>query len=166
MESRSISNPAVTIRPLALDDEGAARALFTYAFGNTLYADAPRAALVRALSGAAPSEATGLVATTGDTVVGVAVYGEVAGAEGAGKMHGMAVSADARRHGVARLLIEAFVADLSRRGARFVVVEFPDAAEMAVGRALLQHSRFVEESRVADYFRDGIALCFLRRDLP
>jgi ribosomal protein S18 acetylase RimI-like enzyme len=155
----------VTIRPLALDDEPSARGLFTYAFGNTLYAEAPRAALVRALSGAAPSEAAGVVATSGGEVIGVAVYGEVAGAAGAGKMHGMAVSSDARRHGVARLLIEALVDDLAARGARFVLVEFPDAPELAVGRTLLEHSRFAEESRIPDFFRDGIALCFLRRAL-
>jgi ribosomal protein S18 acetylase RimI-like enzyme len=155
----------VTIRPLVLDDEPSARGLFTYAFGNTLYAEAPRAALVRALSGAAPREAAGLVATSGGEVIGVAVYGEVAGADGAGKMHGMAVSADARRHGVARLLIEALVEDLTRRGARLVLVEFPDAPELAVGRTLLQHSGFAEESRIPDYFRDGIALSFLRRAL-
>ena len=98
-------------------------------------------------------------------MVGVAVFGCVAGAEGAAKMHGMAVAPDAQRHGVARALIEAFVAELQRRGARFVLVEFPDAPELAGGRTLLQHARFVEESRVKDYFRDGIALVFLRRDL-
>jgi ribosomal protein S18 acetylase RimI-like enzyme len=95
----------------------------------------------------------------------VAVFGLVAGAEGAGKMHGMAVAPEAQRHGIARALIEAFVEDLQQRGARFVLVEFPDAPELAGGRTLLQHAKFVEESRVKDYFRDGIALVFLRRDL-
>jgi ribosomal protein S18 acetylase RimI-like enzyme len=80
-------------------------------------------------------------------------------------MHGMAVAADSRRHGIARMLIDAFVADLARRGARCVLVEFPDAEELAVGRTLLQHCGFAEESRVPDYFRDGIGLCFLRLDL-
>jgi len=98
-------------------------------------------------------------------LVGVAVFGLVAGAEGAAKMHGMAVAPDAQRHGIARALIEAFVDELQRRGARFVLVEFPDAQELASGRTLLQHAKFVEESRVKDYFRDGIALVFLRRDL-
>jgi ribosomal protein S18 acetylase RimI-like enzyme len=97
--------------------------------------------------------------------VGVAVYGELAGTQGGAKMHAMAVSPDSRRHGIARLLIDTFVGDLTERSARFVVVEFPDAEEMAVGRTLLEHYRFQEESRVPDYFRDGIALCFLRLDL-
>jgi ribosomal protein S18 acetylase RimI-like enzyme len=139
--------------------------LFTYAFGNTLYAERPRAALSVALACTAPDEATGIVATSRDQIIGVALYGEVAGAHGAGKMHGMAVAADARRHGIARMLIDAFVADLTRRGARFVLVEFPEADELAVGRTLLQDCQFHEESRVADYFRDGIGLCFLRLDL-
>jgi ribosomal protein S18 acetylase RimI-like enzyme len=106
-----------------------------------------------------------LVAEAEGRLVGVAVFGLVAGAEGAAKMHGMAVAPDAQRHGIARALIEAFVGELQRRGARFVVVEFPDAPELAGGRTLLQHAKFVEESRVKDYFRDGIALVFLRRDL-
>jgi ribosomal protein S18 acetylase RimI-like enzyme len=139
--------------------------LFTQAFGNTLYASAPRFALARALMAQAPAESAGLVAEADGYPVGVAVFGLVAGAEGAAKMHGMAVAPEAQRHGIARALIEAFVEDLRRRGARFVLVEFPDAAELAVGRTLLQQAKFVEESRVKDYFRDGIALVFLRRDL-
>ncbi len=135
------------------------------AFGNTLYAEAPRDALRRALAGENPREHGGLIAQREAQVVGVAVYGFVAGAEGAGRMHAMAVAPDSRRHGIARQLIEAFVDDLARRGARFVIVEMPDAAEMAIGRTLLMNARFAEESRVADYFRDGVALAFLRRDL-
>lgn len=127
-----------------------------------MYANAPRFALARALAG---QESTALVAATDGRVVGVAVFGLVPGAEGAGKMHGMAVAPEAQRQGVARALIEAFVAELARRGARFVLVEFPDAAELASGRTLLQHAKFAEESRVPDYFRDGIALVFLRRSL-
>ena len=139
--------------------------MFTQAFGNTLYAEAPRYALMRALTAQAPAESTGLVTEIDGRVVGVAVYGLVAGAEGAAKMHGMAVAPEAQRHGIARALIEAFVDALRGRGARFVLVEFPDAPELAVGRTLLQQAKFVEESRVKDYFRDGIALVFLRRDL-
>ena len=105
------------------------------------------------------------MAIVDDQIVGVAVYGEVAGTHGAGKMHGMAVAPDARRHGIARTLIDAFVADLAARGARFVLVEFAEAEELAVGRTLLLNCRFYEESRVPDYFRDGIGLCFLRRDI-
>jgi len=153
------------IRPLAARDEREARALFTQAFGNTLYAAAPRFALARALAAESPSESSGLVAEADGRLAGVAVFGLVAGTEGAAKMHGMAVAPDAQRHGIARALIEAFVGELQRRGARFVVVEFPDAPELAGGRTLLQHAKFVEESRVKDYFRDGIALVFLRRDL-
>jgi ribosomal protein S18 acetylase RimI-like enzyme len=160
-----LSEPAVAIRPLAPDDERAVRTLFTYAFGNTLYAGAPRDALARALAGTTPTETAGIVAVADAQIVGVAVYGHVAGTTGAAKMHAMAVAPDSRRHGVARELIDTFVADLAARGARFVLVEFPDAEELAVGRTLLEHCDFEEESRVPDYFRDGIALCFLRLEL-
>ncbi len=157
------------VRPLRTEDAVAARALFTAAFGNTLYAEAPRAALTRALAsvgaGRADDEARGIVAEADGQPVGVAIYGLMSNAERAAKMHGMAVAADSRRHGVARTLIDAFVADLAARGVRLILVEFPDAPELAGGRTLLLHSRFVEESRIADYFHDGTALVFLRRDL-
>jgi ribosomal protein S18 acetylase RimI-like enzyme len=160
---------SISIRPLAASDGPPCRRLFTAAFGNTLYAEAPRGALRTALGAAAAGriepEAAGLVAISGDRLAGVAVYGEVAGAVGAGKMHGMAVAADSQRLGVARSLIDAFVADLARRGARFVIVEFPDAPELAAGRSLLLQCKFAEESRVNDFFLDGVALSFLRRDL-
>jgi ribosomal protein S18 acetylase RimI-like enzyme len=166
----SDSPAAVTIRPLAVSDGPACRSLFTAAFGNTLYAEAPRDALRAALGAAAAGrldpEAAGLVAMAGDRLTGVAVYGEVAGAVGAGKMHGMAVAPDSQRLGIARTLIDAFVAELARRGARFVLVEFPDAPELAAGRTLLLQCKFTEESRVTDFFLDGVALAFLRRNLP
>lgn len=127
-----------------------------------MYASAPRYALARALAG---EEVSALVAESDGQVTGVAVFGLVPGAEGAGKMHGMAVAPEAQRRGVARALIEAFVGELARRGARFVLVEFPDAAELAGGRTLLLQAKFAEESRVPDYFRDGIALVFLRRHI-
>jgi ribosomal protein S18 acetylase RimI-like enzyme len=127
-----------------------------------LYAAAPRYALARALTN---DDVNAIVAESDGRVVGVAAFGLVAGAEGAAKMHGMAVAPEAQRHGIARALIDALVGELTVRGARFVLVEFPDAPELAGGRTLLQHAKFVEESRVKDYFRDGIALVFLRRDL-
>jgi|SRR5579862_202756 len=154
------------IRPLATTDERAVRALFTQAFGNTLYAEAPRYALARALTAQSPTESIALVAESDDgRVVGVAVYGEVAGTEGAAKMHGMAVAPESQRHGIARSLIAAFSEDLRQRGARFVLVEFPDAPELSGGRSLLEQAKFVEESRLKNYFRDGIAMVFLRREL-
>ncbi len=155
----------IIVRPLAASDAPAARALFTAAFGNTLYAEAPRTALARALGGPNGGEAGGIVAVADGQVVGVAIYGFVPGTDRTAKMHGMAVAADSRRHGVARTLVDAFVAELTGAGARLVVVEFPDAPELAGGRTLLLHAKFVEEARLADYFLDGIALAFLRRDL-
>lgn len=166
-----MTEPAVvaSIRPLTSADGPSARALFTAAFGNTLYAEAPRDALRLALAGLRDhrhsDEARGLVVEVDAQPVGVAIYGEVAGAAGAGKLHGMAVAPDSQRHGLARMLIEALSTDLTSRGARFVLVAFPDAAELAGGRTLLLQCRFVEESRIPNFFVDGVALAFLRREL-
>ncbi len=158
--------PPVAIRPLVRADATVARALLTTAFGNTLYAEAPRAALARALAGEAPAEAAGLVAVADGGVVGVVIHGAIAGTLGSARIHAVAIAPGARRRGLGRALIQASVAALGRSGARLVLVECAEADALAAGRALLHHCRFIEESRIPDYVRDGIGLSFLRLDLP
>jgi len=156
---------SVTTRPLTPADAPIANALLAEAFGETLHAESPRAALARALAGDAPAEARGIVAVLADAVVGVAVHGAVAGTIGAARLHAVAVASAVRRRGIGGALIAAAVAEQRRRGARLVVVECADADAFGAGRALLLRCGFLEESRIADYVRDGIGLSFLRLDL-
>jgi hypothetical protein len=46
-----------------------------------------------------------------------------------------------------------------------VVAELPDEEATIPGRALLARCGFREESRVPDFYREGVALVFLRLDL-
>ena len=118
------------------------------------------------LSGAVESpsaEMRALAAGVGGELAGVVVYGMVAGTLGAGRVYLVAVTAGARLRGVATRLVDSAGAELEREGARFVLAEMPHDPRLAPGRELLLRSGFAEESRVPDFYADGVALTFLRR---
>ena len=155
---------AVVVRMLRAGDAASARALVESETGQTPYAEGFREALDRALAGGS-AEARGLVAVRGRTVLGLAVFGEVAGAQGAARLHLIVVAPAARQQGIARQLADAAASELTDRRARFVIGEMADDPALAAARSLLLQCGFREEARVPDYFRDGVALLFLRRDL-
>jgi ribosomal protein S18 acetylase RimI-like enzyme len=66
---------------------------------------------------------------------------------------------------VGRALIDAVLDQVRRSGARFLVAELP--ADAVVGRSLtlLRKNGFRQEARIPDFFRAGVALLFLRREL-
>jgi ribosomal protein S18 acetylase RimI-like enzyme len=105
-----------------------------------------------------------IVARDGRTVVGVVVFGEVAGARGAGRIYLVAVDGAARRRGVARALVDAACQELSQRQARFAMIELPAHARLTDVRRLIERAGFREEGRMDDYVRDGVPLLFLRRE--
>ena len=115
----------------------------------------------------APSaEGRAFASMAGDDVEGVVVFGIFGGASGAGRLHFVAVENGARRAGVARALVSAAIESLAESHARFVLAELPDdPRELGGSRELLEALGFREESRVGDFYRDGIALAFMRRDL-
>ena len=111
-------------------------------------------------------EGRALASIAGDDVQGVIVFGIFGGASGAGRLHLVAVETRARRHGVARALVSAAIELLEESGARFVLAELPDdPRELRDSRDCLEALGFREESRVDDFFRDGVALAFMRREL-
>jgi ribosomal protein S18 acetylase RimI-like enzyme len=101
-----------------------------------------------------------LLALDGDAgrVLGAAAFGLTAGARGAGALHGVAVSSDARRRGVGRRLVHAAEQALHARGARLLVAEVAADPRLHACHALLVACGFAEEARVDDYFRDGVPL--------
>jgi ribosomal protein S18 acetylase RimI-like enzyme len=103
---------------------------------------------------------------SGDDMDGVIVYGIFGGTSGAGRLHFVVVESRARRGGVARSLVDAAIESLTAWRARFVLAELPDdARELTGSRSFLEALGFAEESRVDDFYRDGIALAFMRREL-
>ena len=125
----------------------------------------PRESLEQAL--AAPgAEHRSLVAVSGNGVVGVVAFGEISGTVGVGRITAVVVHREHRRQGIGLSLIDAATTTLAADGARLVIIEMPDATELAhVRHFLTAHAGFREESRIRDYYRDGVSLSFLRLEL-
>jgi ribosomal protein S18 acetylase RimI-like enzyme len=154
----------VRFRPLRAGDVPVLRRLLSSELGGTPYGDAIAPVFELALQGGS-TESRVLVAAAGDEVMGFILYGLIAGASGAGRLHVVVVTAAARLSGIATRLVDAAAADLTALGARLVVAELADDAVLAPGLALLRRSQFVEEARIADYYRDGVHQLILRREL-
>lgn len=154
----------VTLRPLVPPDATAAHALAVAALGDAPYADSMRAPLDSALTGVS-DEYAAIVARDGDALVGVVVFGETAGARGAGRLYLVAVAAGARRRGIATALTEAACVQLRSRGARFIAIELPEEPGLHPAHAMARRAGFREEGRVEDYVRDGVGLVVLRREI-
>ena len=154
----------VRLRALLPDDAAPARALVRDGVGGTPYEEALVEHLAAALA-ATTDESRGLVAERAGEVVGLCLYGRVAGARGAAELHLVMVTASARLAGVGRALCDHAAGIVAGEGARLLVAEAPDDPALAAAGALLRSAGFREEGRVPDYYRDGVALVLYRRDL-
>ena len=159
---RSPDEASAQFRAAREADRGAIEALVDHDVAGTSYAEVVRYFLRLALEGRR-GESRAIVAVLHGDVVGVALFGEVAGAIGAGRMHFVGVSASARLHGIGIRLCDAAVADMARGGARLVTAELPDERVLRAGRALLTRAGFSEVARVADYYRDGVDMAIVSR---
>jgi ribosomal protein S18 acetylase RimI-like enzyme len=101
-----------------------------------------------------------------DYVVGVLVFGFFGGASGAGRLQFTVIDSSARRSRVGHALVEEAIGWLQAEGARFVLAELPDDPRALSGaREFLESLGFRQESRIEHFYRDGIALSFMRREL-
>jgi ribosomal protein S18 acetylase RimI-like enzyme len=123
-----------------------------------------RGPLHRAIRAPGPEERA-LVARDrlGGAAAGFALFGEVAGARGAGRLRVVAVAPLARRRGVGRALVDGVVVALRESGARFVLAEVPDEPDARCFAVLLEGCGFHEEARAADLVREGVAMRYVRR---
>jgi ribosomal protein S18 acetylase RimI-like enzyme len=107
-----------------------------------------------------------LASMAGEDIEGVIVFGIFGGTMGAGRLHFVVVESRRQRDGVARALVNAAIESLASSGARFVLAELPeDPRALAGAREFLDALGFAEESHVEDFYRDGVALVFMRREL-
>ena len=149
------------LSPLMPATAAGARALLGAEAARHPYAARPLELLDAAAAGSAEYRVD--VAGEGDRARGVVVWGLVAGASGAGMVYGVCVDAAARRRGIGRRLLAHALAGLRAEGARTTFAEVPDDTAVADLLALLAAAGFREEARVADFYRDGVALLILRR---
>jgi ribosomal protein S18 acetylase RimI-like enzyme len=125
---------------------------------------------LRAASTAPSADGRALASIDGERmdgpVAGVLVFGFFGGASGAGRLLFTVVDSAARRGGVGHALVEAAIGLLRDDGARFVLAELPDDPGALPGaRPFLESLGFRQESRIEHFYRDGIALSFMRREL-
>lgn len=154
---------SVRLRALGENDLAAARELLRDAVGVASQLPVLLSLLESAALDAGP-EQRGLAADVDGRLAAVAVYGEYAGAAGAGRLHLVAVGPGHRRGGIGSLLLERLASELGARGARFVLAELPEELP-ALGDyfAFLRARGFREESRIPDFHREGVALVALVR---
>lgn len=98
-------------------------------------------------------------------VVGAVVFGETAGARGAGRIRALLVPGEISELPIAHGLLTSALDALRASGARFALIELPDLPAFRVTENALEGVGFVETARVDDLVADGVALRYLRREL-
>lgn len=151
----------LVVRPLRAGDDAAAHALLAGEARGTPYMARLLEILEQALTGG-DDEARGLVVERDGAIVALAVYGAVAGAVGAGKVHFLVGRAGDDAQDAATSLLRALEARAASAGARFLIAELPDDPAVAGLVAPLRRHGFHDVARVADFFSDGVDLLFLR----
>ncbi|HEY9225965.1 MAG TPA: hypothetical protein VIP11_04915, partial [Gemmatimonadaceae bacterium] len=93
------------------------------------------------------------------------LYGLIAGTAHAARLHTAVLAPGVQTDDVGARLMRA-VGDAAREaGARFILAEMPDDPAIGSILSLLRDQGFREEARVPDFFREGVALTFLRLPL-
>ncbi len=105
------------------------------------------------------------VAVRDAELVGFGVYGIVSGALGSGMIHAILVGPRSRRAGIGLRILEYATAELASRRMRVIFAELPGDPYLMRYRALLLSYGFFEETRIEDYYRDGIPQIISRLDL-
>jgi hypothetical protein len=152
----------LTLRPLMPDDAAAAREFVSAQFTNQRYRARALEVLESALQFDDPEYMALLALDDADQrIVGIASFGTVAGAHAVVKLHAVL----AKDLAPAQSLTEAVIRASQHSGERMIVCELPDDPELAVTAAALTACGFVEQGRVPDFVRDGVALRFFVRPL-
>ncbi len=142
-----------------------ARLVVEHALHGTAYLDGALEALDAAVR-APGADGRALASTHDGEMEGVIVFGFFGGAHGAGRLQLAAVEGGSRCKHVGRALVDAAITLLRAEGARFVLAELPDDERALPGaRAFVEALGFRAESRIQDFYRDGIGLSFMRREL-
>jgi ribosomal protein S18 acetylase RimI-like enzyme len=98
-------------------------------------------------------------------IVGIGVYGSIAGTVGTTAIDAILVAQQARGRGLGPAIARFIRDELRASGAQLIVAELPDDRRVSEYRAVLWGIGFKEESRIADYYRDGTSLLQMRLEL-
>lgn len=148
----------VELRAMMPEDADAARALVVARFAGTRYETRVLEQLDVALTFEDPEYIALLAAEPGtDHLVGLVLFGAVAGAQRVTKLHAL-LGDDV---GTCAALADAVRSVAADSGERMVVAEIADDAPFRTVIAALRESGFTEEGRVDDFVSDGVGLRFL-----
>ena len=134
------------------------------ALGVTPYIDRALEVLTFAERGNDPEHRAMVIARDG-TVAGLALFGTIAGTKGGARLHTAVLAPGVQADDVGGRLMRAVSAAARAGGARYLLAEMPDDPAIGTVLALLREHGFREEARVPDFYREGVALTFLRLDL-
>src|SRR6185436_14908163 len=153
---------ALAPRPIAPEDAAGANQLLIQRLGVTPYIDRAVEILTLAERGDDPEHRAYVVARD-KTVVALALFGSIAGTEAGFKLYVAAI--ESRETDIGARLVNAVATAIAESHGRFVIAELADEPAMATTIALLRANEFAEVGRIPEYYRDGVALTILRRDL-
>ncbi|HET9423764.1 MAG TPA: hypothetical protein VFO55_00225 [Gemmatimonadaceae bacterium] len=154
---------ALAPRPIAPEDAAGAHQLLVRRLGVTPYIDRAVEILTLAERGDDPEHRAYVVARD-RTVAGLALFGAIAGTDAGYKLHALVV--ESRDKDVGARLLDAVVITVAGMRGRYLIAELADEPALASTIGLLRDGGFAEAGRIPDYFRDGVPLAILRRDLP
>lgn len=153
---------ALAPRPIASDDAAGAHQLLVRRLGVTPYVDRAVEILTLAERGDDPEHRAYVVARD-KTVAGLALFGAVAGTEAGYRLHALVV--ESREDDVGERLVAAVTEAVRAAHGRFLIAELADEPALATTILALRANGFAEVGRIPDYYRDGVPLVILRRDL-
>ena len=150
-------------RPLEPGDAEAVRNLVWGTLGITPYVDRIIEILGAAERG--DSESRALITERDGTCAALALFGPVAGASGAWQLDVVLLAPRVDLRDVGGAMIEAVAGTARQEGARLLMAELPADAALGSTLTLLRANGFRQEGRIPDFYRDGVAQLFLRREL-
>ncbi len=150
-------------RPLHPGDIEPVRDLVRGALGATPYVGRVMELLDAAAR--ADAECDALIMERDGTVAALALFGVAAGARDVWRLHTILLADRVDRRDAGATIVEAVVQRVRTLGARMLVAELPTDPAFGDSLPLLRANDFEQEGRIADFFRDGVALLFLRRGL-
>jgi ribosomal protein S18 acetylase RimI-like enzyme len=148
-------------RPLLPEDTQGTRVLLLGMLGVTPYIDRALEVLALAERGS-DSEHRALVIARDGTVAALALFGDIAGTASGERLHTAVLAPGVGADDVGSRLLDAVADSMRAAGARFIVAEMPDDPALGAMLSFLREYGFTEEARVPDFYRDGVALAFLR----
>lgn len=148
-------------RPLTPADTEPVRGLVLANLGSTPYVD--RVLELLADAERVDSDVQALAIERDGTYAALALVGEVVPSNRVWKLHTLLLGERVNAREVGGALLDALVQRIRLRGARYLVAELP--ADPVYGRTLtlLRANAFRQEGRIPDFFRDDVALLFLKR---